>query len=52
MERVNFQVIEKKWQKRFESFNLYNKEGRNFTAWKCFLILQEKYIWVMLEIIP
>ena len=36
MERVNFQVIEKKWQKRFESFNLYNKEGKKFYCLEMF----------------
>ncbi len=28
MERINFQVIEKKWQKKFESFKLYNKNPK------------------------
>ena len=28
MERINFQVIEKKWQKRFESQKLYNKNDK------------------------
>ena len=26
MERINFQVIEKKWQERFKTAKLYNKE--------------------------
>ena len=30
MERVNFQVIEKKWQEKFFSSRLYNKNGKNF----------------------
>ena len=30
MERVNFQVIEKKWQKVFSSSKLYNKDGKKF----------------------
>ena len=32
MERINFQAIEKKWQKKFASTNLYNKKGKKFTA--------------------
>ena len=30
MERVNFQVIEKKWQEHFASSKLYNRNGKNF----------------------
>ena len=36
MERVNFQVIEKKWQKKFASSNLYNKEGKKFYCLEMF----------------
>ena len=32
MERVNFQVIEKKWQKKFSKLKLYREKGRNFIA--------------------
>ena len=28
MERVNFQLIEKKWQSKFTSQSLYNKKGK------------------------
>ena len=49
MERINFQVIEKKWQKRFESQKLYNKndKAKKFYCLRCFLTRQEKYIWAM-----
>ena len=30
MERINFQVIEKKWQKVFEKKKLNNKNGKKF----------------------
>ena len=36
MERVNFQVIEKKWQKNFATTNLYNKEGEKFYCLEMF----------------
>ena len=36
MERVNFQVIEKKWQKNFANTNLYNKEGKKFYCLEMF----------------
>tara|TARA_A100001011_G_scaffold38983_1_gene36824 strand:- start:11752 stop:14283 length:2532 start_codon:yes stop_codon:yes gene_type:complete len=36
MERVNFQVIEKKWQKKFASFKLYNKKGEKFYCLEMF----------------
>ena len=46
MERINFQVIEKKWQKK----DLSRKNSiikmiklKSFIAWRCFLIPQEKY---------
>ena len=32
MERVNFQVIEKKWQAKFASTKLQNKKGKNIIA--------------------
>ena len=32
MERVNFQVIEKKWQAKFASTKLQNKKGENIIA--------------------
>ena len=52
MERLNFQAIEKKWQSIFEKEKLYNnKSSKKFYCLKCFLIHQEKFIWVMLEII-
>ena len=36
MERVNFQVIEKKWQKIFSKNNLYRKEGKKFYCLEMF----------------
>ena len=36
MERVNFQAIEKKWQKKFASTNLYNKKGEKFYCLEMF----------------
>ena len=36
MERVNFQAIEKKWQKSFASTNLYNKKGKKFYCLEMF----------------
>ena len=36
MERVNFQVIEKKWQKQFASSNLYNENGKKFYCLEMF----------------
>ena len=36
MERVNFQVIEKKWQEKFASSNLYNKKGKKFYCLEMF----------------
>ena len=36
MERVNFQAIEKKWQKKFESSKLYNKKGEKFYCLEMF----------------
>ena len=36
MERVNFQVIEKKWQKVFSSTKLYNKNGKKFYCLEMF----------------
>ena len=30
MERINFQVIEKKWQKKFVKEKLYNNKGKSF----------------------
>ncbi len=36
MERVNFQVIEKKWQEKFASSNLYNKKGEKFYCLEMF----------------
>ena len=49
MERINFQVIEKKWQKHFAKNLLYRKEKKlkNFIALKCFLTLREKFTWDM-----
>ena len=36
MERVNFQVIEKKWQVKFASEKLYNKKGKKFYCLEMF----------------
>ncbi len=36
MERVNFQVIEKKWQKKFSSSKLYNRNGKKFYCLEMF----------------
>tara|TARA_Y100001970_G_scaffold137311_1_gene168994 strand:- start:5342 stop:7858 length:2517 start_codon:yes stop_codon:yes gene_type:complete len=36
MERVNFQVIEKKWQKKFETSKLHNKGGEKFYCLEMF----------------
>ena len=36
MERINFQVIEKKWQKVFSSSKLYNKDGKKFYCLEMF----------------
>ena len=36
MERFNFQVIEKKWQKRFSRKKLYNKGGKKFYCLEMF----------------
>ena len=51
MERINFQAVEKKWQKKFSTNKLSNKGGKNFIALRCFHIHQVKFIWVTLEII-
>ncbi len=36
MERVNFQEIEKKWQNKFSSIKLYNKNGKKFYCLEMF----------------
>ncbi len=36
MERINFQVIEKKWQKKFLSKKLYNEGGKKFYCLEMF----------------
>ena len=36
MERINFQAIEKKWQKKFSSSKLYNKKGKKFYCLEMF----------------
>jgi len=36
MERVNFQVIEKKWQVKFNSSKLHNKDGKKFYCLEMF----------------
>ena len=36
MERVNFQAIEKKWQKKFETSKLHNKNGKKFYCLEMF----------------
>ena len=36
MERVNFQAIEKKWQKKFSSDKLYNESGKKFYCLEMF----------------
>ena len=41
MEKFNFQVIEKKWQKNFTTKNLYRKDAKSFIVWKCFPTFRE-----------
>ena len=36
MERINFQVIEKKWQNKFNKTNLNNKSGSKFYCLEMF----------------
>ena len=36
MERINFQAIEKKWQKYFSSKKLENKKGKKFYCLEMF----------------
>ena len=36
MERVNFQAIERKWQEKFSSEKLYNKDGKKFYCLEMF----------------
>ena len=36
MERFNFQVIEKKWQKKFSKKKLYNKKSKKFYCLEMF----------------
>jgi leucyl-tRNA synthetase len=36
MERINFQAIEKKWQKKFADSKLYNKNGKKFYCLEMF----------------
>ena len=36
MERFNFQIIEKKWQKKFSQKKLYNKTGKKFYCLEMF----------------
>jgi leucyl-tRNA synthetase len=36
MERFNFQVIEKKWRKKFSSKKIYNKKGKKFYCLEMF----------------
>ncbi len=36
MERVNFQVIEKKWQEKFSTSKLYNQSGKKFYCLEMF----------------
>ena len=36
MERINFQTIEKKWQKKFSKEKLYNKNGKKFYCLEMF----------------
>ena len=36
MERFNFQVIEKKWQKKFNKKKLYNQKGKKFYCLEMF----------------
>ena len=47
MERVNFQAIEKKWQGKFASTKLFNKNGEKFYCLEMFLTHQEKFTWVI-----
>ncbi len=36
MERLNFQAIEKKWQKKFKDFSLYREKGKKFYCLEMF----------------
>ena len=36
MERVNFQAIEKKWQKKFSKFKLTKPQGKKFYCLEMF----------------
>ena len=36
MERINFQAIEKKWQKKFAEIKLYNNDGKKFYCLEMF----------------
>ena len=49
MERFNFQVIEKKWQNKFDSLKLYRKKekSKKFYCLEMFPYPSEKYIWDM-----
>ena len=51
MERLNFQAVEKKWQKKFSKFKLSKPKGKSSIVWKCFHTLLEKFTWDMSEII-
>ena len=52
MERYSFQKIESKWRSNIKANSVKNKDSKkNIIVWKCFLILQAKFIWAMFEII-
>ena len=36
MERLNFQAVEKKWQKKFKDFSLYREKGKKFYCLEMF----------------
>ena len=48
MDRLDFQTIEKKWQEVWKiKIYIDQRKIKNFTASKCFRILQAKFIWDM-----
>ena len=52
MERVHFNAIEIKWQKKFNQTKQIKGNKKNFIVLKCSRTRLEEFIWVMLEIIP
>jgi leucyl-tRNA synthetase len=51
VDRYNFKTVEEKWQKLWEEEKTFStkveKIKKNFIVWKCFLIHQVKFTWVM-----